>query len=386
MPPKPVTIIGAGLAGLTLGRCLKHKGIPAVVFDCVASLPYHNHGITLHPSTYQPLLSILQMEESVFREQLAVDVQQDGIANISSVRIRPEISNDSFRCHRGRLERLLQKEQSIKYKHTLQNLEIHPQSQKIIAVFQNGERIESQYLIGCDGAHSLIRQILAPSIKLKVLPYAVFHGKRHLLHTEYSEMMGLKAYEHVQFQTLKGNIRLEISMSNRTASGVDVSYTFSRPAKDVDDPLYRPDRCIAAAKDIPEAFYQEVEGLRDLDGPFAGIFDGEKVRGDRMLHWLMRSVMPVLDEAHKLVSQGVMLIGDAAHAMPILGGEGANVAIQDAMELAENISLSGWEDMKSFSSSNVRTWKQCVADSEQRLMKMHHASLTRSTFADTSEP
>ena len=154
-------------------------------------------------------------------------------------------------------------------------------------------------------------------------------------------MTGLKAYERVQFQTLKENIRLEISMSNRTTSGVDVSYTFSRPAKDVDDPLYTPDRCISAAKDIPEAIYQGVEGLRDLDSPLADIFDAEKVCSDRMLHWLMRSVIPVLGEAHKLVSQGVMLIGDAAHAMPILGGEGANVAIQDAIELAENTSLSG---------------------------------------------
>lgn len=377
MSLKPITIIGAGLSGLTLGRCLKHKGIPAIAFDRVASLPHHNYSITLHLSTYQPLLSIIQLEESTFREKVAVDTHKDGNANISSPYPAPAVPSDSFRCHRGRLELLLREGQDIKWNHTLRGLEISHQPEKITAVFQNSERIESDYLIGCDGPHSQIRQILAPSMKLNVLPYAVFNGKRHLLRENYSEMMRMRAHERMQVQTQKGNVLLQVSINNRTASGVDVSYIFSRPAKDATDLLYNPDRSISAAENIPEEFYNELEGLRGLDQPFADIFDAEKVRGDRVLHWLMRSALPISDEIQKQVSQGVMLIGDAAHTMPILGGEGANVAIQDGIDLAEHIFLHGWDDMKSFSSSKFNGWKQSVVDSERRLIKMHDASSIR---------
>ena len=48
-----------------------------------------------------------------------------------------------------------------------------------------------------------------------------------------------------------------------------------------------------------------------------------------------------MEQLRQAYARGVLLIGDAAHAQPILGGEGANQAIVDAMSLAEYIAAHG---------------------------------------------
>jgi 2-polyprenyl-6-methoxyphenol hydroxylase-like FAD-dependent oxidoreductase len=81
----------------------------------------------------------------------------------------------------------------------------------------------------------------------------------------------------------------------------------------------------------------EVGKLPELEHPFSDAFDVEYMRGDRILHWLMRDTLVPLDDLTRLAERRILLIGDAAHAMPILGGDGANATILDAVELAECI-------------------------------------------------
>lgn len=136
------------------------------------------------------------------------------------------------------------------------------------------------------------------------------------------------------------DIILEISINDYTSEHVDVSYTYSRPARE-NDPLHKPDRPIPGATGIPEQFYKELEDLKDLQQPFDIIFNSARVRRDRLLHWLMRSTLGGPVEFDHLAKQGVLLIGDAIHAMPILGGEGANNAMKDGVDLAQHILRHG---------------------------------------------
>ena len=69
-----------------------------------------------------------------------------------------------------------------------------------------------------------------------------------------------------------------------------------------------------------------------------------------------------------------MLIGDAAHATPILGGEGANSALADAVELAEWIASRGLEDVGGFYEKRYGEWELEVKGSEERLVEMHSVS------------
>ena len=183
----PIAIIGAGMSGLALGLCLKHKGIAATVYDRATSSPRYNYSILLHSSTYRPLLSMLHMDEKTFREKLAVNAQQGGGGSLSGT--NSSAPADAFRCHRGRLEALLGKDLSISWDKRLKDVQLAAQSEELTASFDDGYSLKTGCLIGCDGPHSMTRQSLSSAMKLQVLPYVVFNGKRLISYTKYVETM-----------------------------------------------------------------------------------------------------------------------------------------------------------------------------------------------------
>ena len=370
MSMPPVTIVGAGLAGLTLGRCLKQKGVTSILLERVTSSPRYNYGITLHPWAYQPLLNLLQVDESSFYERLAIDPSRDGGGSISGHTLVTGVDTTpgTFRCHRGRLEQFLREDQDIRWANTIRDIETTPQ--KIIIRIQNQQAIESEFLIGSDGVHSQIRKSLAPGIQLKVLPFVVFNGKRTMSldgfeNTVAPQMQGLSIV-----QCRQDDVVFQISVDEYAATHVDLSYTYSRPAREK-DPLHRPDRPIPGATDIPEEFYTELQEVKGLGQAYKEMFDATKVRQDRVLHFLMRSTMGTEQDIKDLTDRGVLLMGDAVHAMPILGGEGGNHAMKDGVDLAEHIATHGPQGIKTFSSPRYDDWKNGVEESERRLAEMH---------------
>jgi len=87
----------------------------------------------------------------------------------------------------------------------------------------------------------------------------------------------------------------------------------------------------------------------------------------------MRTTLGSLEDTQELKDQGVLLIGDAVHAMPILGGEGGNTAMKDGVELAEHFTANGMNGIKTFSNARYAAWKKAVEESEQRISDMHSA-------------
>ena len=176
-------------------------------------------------------------------------------------------------------------------------------------------------------------------------------------------------------QALHGNVLFRVYVNEYTATDVRLGYTYSRPAR-ANDPLHQPDRPIAGAENIPDEFYAELSQFKqkELGLGFADIFDSEKIRQDRVLHWLMRSTMVPVEDIQNLADRGVWLIGDAAHAMPILGGEGANRAITDAICLSEHLSNASTSDKNEFLEKRHREWRRAISESEKRLSEMHGLS------------
>ena len=370
MSMPPITIAGAGLAGLTLGRCLTQKGIPSILLERVSSSPRYNYGITLHPWAYQPLLNILQMDESSFRERLSIDATRGGMGSISGDALVTGVDTTpgTFRCHRGRLEQFLREHQDIRWEHTIKDIETTPQ--KVIVRIQNEQAIESEVLIGTDGVHSQVRKSLAPDIQLKVLPFVVFNGKRRMSLDSFQNIIAPQMHGFSIIQCRQEDVVFQIAVNQYAETYVDADYTYSRPARQ-NDPLHNPDRPIPGATDIPEEFYAELQELKDLGQAYKEMFDVTKVRQDRVLHWLMRSTLGTEEEIKGLTGRGVLLVGDAVHAMPILGGEGGNNAMKDGVDLAEHIATHGPKGIKTFSSARYDSWRKGVEDSEQRLAEMH---------------
>jgi len=253
-----ITIVGAGLAGLTLGRCLKAKGISTVILEKGSSSPRFNYGVTLHRWAYQHLLWVLQLDEYSFREELAVDKGQGGNGSIRSDGLLPsvDIAPGTFRCHRGRLEMLLREEQDIRWKHTIHDVKTSPG--KITVQIRDGPSMESEFIIAADGVHSEVRKALAPMTEPNLLPYVVFNGRRTISLDDYRTSVAAHMQSSSIIHSRHGNVVLQVSVSDITSTRAVLSYTYSR-ATHANDTLHMPDRPLNGAESVSDGFYAELQ-------------------------------------------------------------------------------------------------------------------------------
>lgn len=361
MPQQPVRIIGAGIGGLTLGRCLLKHGVPAVLYERMPSNSPHSYGVTLHASSYMPLLEILGLDECTFRRRIAVDGLlgwNGNLESISTVSLGHENST-SFRTNRGKFENLLREGLDIRWGHSLERAE--QKSSKTTLYFQNGQNIETSCVIGADGPHSNTRKSLSPDTPFGILPYVAFNGKRQVKRALFDSIYTPAFKGSNVLETKIDDLVLNISINEQQGDMVSVSWIYSRPARGSADPLHKPNRPVSGATDIPEEFFDEVETLSGLNQPFKEIFDAEKLRMERILHWLMRTVLVKQQALHALAKKGVFFMGDSVHAEPILGGEGANNAITDGIELAKCISASGPTGILSWYEARYPVWREVFA-------------------------
>ncbi|GAB7359652.1 hypothetical protein MBLNU230_g6831t1 [Neophaeotheca triangularis] len=359
---RPVSIIGAGIGGLSLGQCLRSRGIPAILFDKHNGGKRYDYGMTLDQKTYEPLLKRMKTSKKRFREQMSV------VEN-----------HEALRANRWALEEMLREGLEIRWRHAVKF--VTPSgtaNDEVVVHFDNGERMETKVVVAADGAHSPVRGIMLPNeSSLKVLPYVVYNGRRRLAWSE-CEKLGLDAaFSKLEGVThLIGSTRLNVSAAGKDGDRVNISYTFSRPATTDDQALLG--RSVLAAEDKQTSFLEELHSLGPLPTPFKESFDPSAVKQDRITHWLMRSNL--LDPAtlERTAKEGhVAFLGDAVHALPILGGQGANAAMEDAVQLADCFSRDGQSiDTASFYASRHSQWATLREEAETALESMHFEDKT----------
>ncbi|CAD0090600.1 unnamed protein product [Aureobasidium mustum] len=372
MSPQPLSIIGAGLGGVTLGRALLERGIPVVLYERATSSPRHGYGISLHASTYKPLLKMLKMDEQTFRQNVAVDAAVGGNGAIDPKRLicPRDVASTSFRAHRERLEKLIRQGLDIRWENGLEKLEQTPNGTSLY--LQNDTSREGQTcMVGADGVHSITRKSILREVGLDVLPYVTFNGKRKVNRSTFDEIYapGMESSNVIEIHN--NGVFLQVSVNDITAEQASVSWVYSRPAQGSSDRCFKPNRPLSGASDILKEFYQEIAALQDLPQPFLEIFDEQKMEQDRVLAWLMRTSKVDLPQLYQLASNGIFLMGDSAHSQAILGGEGANIAISDGLTLAEAIAARNGETITSWYSKRFPVWQQSLEISKTTIEDMH---------------
>lgn len=389
---QPVTIIGGGLSGLTLGRCLLHHGIKSIIYEKSANTPRHNYGITLHNSTKVPLFGVLGKKDGTggafsdqtfqeLQETLAVDGSVGGEGKLGKfAKSAVHDTNGGFRVNRWRLEESLRKGLDIRYDHAVETVKTGEKGCEVR--FANGDVVEAEFLVAADGPHSAIRKALLPQVELEILPLVAYNGKRYIDQGVWKEMFEPAMRKSTVLEERHGDTSLNISLNDLQKERASVSWTYSRPPRGEGDALHRPNRSNAEAKQIPEELFEEVGALKDVEQPFAEIFDVEKLRKDRILHWLMRRTLIPLAHLHDtFMHKKVYFVGDAVHAEPIIGGNGANSAILDSIRLADLLKLQISENTatredtspmtQSYSSADYAHWELAQRENEETMWKMH---------------
>jgi 2-polyprenyl-6-methoxyphenol hydroxylase-like FAD-dependent oxidoreductase len=370
---QPVHIIGGGLFGLTLSRALRAHRIPSIIWEKVRERQLHDYGITLHPSYYKPLANVLKMSHDKFRAKFAVDNHMGGKGDLNPKRMNQlgGLELGSFRANRGRLENFLLDKVQIRRDHLLQKVEKQSGGSWVMD-FKNGSRVKSAHVIVADGVHSSTRNLVASQNDLNILPFAAFSGKRWITKQTFDQLLAKEMEGATVLESLKDGYFLQISI-NRIAKDkrAYIKWVVSRPSRGDNDILFKPNRLLDAALDIPKELYSEVAVLQNLDSPWKEIFDVEKMKEDRASNYLMRSFYLERPEVRRLYHEGLFLVGDAVHAEPILGGLGANNALREGVHLADVIAKDGIEGVGKGILERYHDWREGVLRSEKLIRMMH---------------
>ena len=315
----PVTIIGAGLGGLTLARVLHVHGIPATVYEAEPSPIARAQGgmLDIHDDTGQPALAAAGLTEEFRglvlegREAMRVldrdgtvlfDQPDDGTGG------RPEVQ-------RGELRRILLDSLpagTVRWGHKVSGVRALGAGRHEVR-FADGATVVTGLLVGADGAWSRVRPLLSDATPeytgRSFVETWLFDGDTR--HPEAAKavgggsMMALTRGQGIQAHRESG----------------DTLHTYVA--------LSRPQDWFAAV-DFTDAGAATARIAREFDGwapeLTALITDSDTAPVLRPLHTL-----PVGHRWERV--PGVTLLGDAAHLAPP-NGEGANLAMYDGAELA----------------------------------------------------
>jgi len=305
-----VLVAGAGVGGISVARGLLRDGHEVTIFEQRPDARPGGGAVTIWSNG----ATVLQ--------QLGVDMDGAG-QQLSSVRVvtstgRPLVTLDltAIAARLGAcvrmvprqtlLERLLDGFPTDRIQYNFRATEVLVTGDGVRVEFDNGTAADGDLLIGADGLHSRVRDIL---------------GARDAQPTGWCSWQGLATVPHIADQRVAllvigehGNLGLW------PAGGSDVQWWFDLPWS---DGFVRPERPIDVIREHFTGWYDAVDGL------LATLTDDD----------LADSPYPHF--RHPIPGPGrgpLTLLGDAAHTMPPTLAQGTNQALLDTMVLCKALS------------------------------------------------
>jgi 2-polyprenyl-6-methoxyphenol hydroxylase-like FAD-dependent oxidoreductase len=313
-----VTIIGAGLGGLTLARVLHVHGIPATIYEAEASPEARRQGgqLDMHEHNGQVALAAAGLTDE-FHAIIHVGGAATRILDPHGVVLLDEPDDGAGarpEVLRGDLRRILLDSlpaETVRWGKKLADVAQLEGGRHELS-FSDGSTVITDLLVGADGAWSKVRPLLSDAMP------------------EYSGTTFVETYlsdvdeRHAATASAVGDGAMyaltpgQGIVAHREAGDVLHTYVqLNRPSEWIDRLDFRD------AATATTALAAEFDGW--APELLALITDGETAPVRRMIY--------ALPDAHRWDRvPGVTLLGDAAHLMPP-SGEGANLAMLDGAEL-----------------------------------------------------
>ena len=316
-----ITIIGAGLGGLTLANILHKNGIDATIYELEASPTIRHQGsvLDMHEESGQLALRRAGLFEA-FRERVIPSGDDIRILDKTGTihwqdsgnDMRPEIDRGALR------EILIQSlpDESIHWGSKVTSI-VKLEGGRYEGRLANGETFTTTVLIGADGAWSKVRPLLSTAhpIYSGISFVETYLFDADVRHPEVTALVGQGSMFALSDE--KGLI------THRDGDGHITVYI----ALKVDEHWMSSDGI--NVRDTQEARRQLLTHFADWNERLRVLI----IESDA--EFILRGIYALPIGHHWERVPGVTLLGDAAHLMSPFAGEGANLAMRDAAELAE---------------------------------------------------
>lgn len=300
-----ITIIGAGIAGLTTAIALKKTGYDSEVFETAPLLEPVGAALGLAPNALKALHAI-GLSEQVFRagKRMHYFEIQNRRGKVLSRSERADFG-ENIAIRRADLHRVLLEEAGADRIHTNKKaVNYQKVGDTIIVEFADGTTHQTDYLIIADGIHSALRDITVPEAKVNYSGYTCWRG---IANNPGKEFKG--AYEVWDTQGRFGYTPLK---GNRI-------YWYA---------------CINAPQGRTMAHFT----LDDLQQHFSGFSSSVKnILKATDPNTLFYDDVCEMEPLSRYAYGNILIIGDAAHASTPNMGQGACQAIEDAVVLAKTL-------------------------------------------------
>jgi 2-polyprenyl-6-methoxyphenol hydroxylase-like FAD-dependent oxidoreductase len=331
---KRIAIAGAGPCGLTLARLLQRNGADVAVFEVESSTSARNQGgsLDLHEESgqlalrraglHEKFLSACRPEGQAIRVvdkngKMFVDLRPKDEAQS-----RPEIDRGVLR---GLLIDSLAPE-TIRWSRQIEGVERSAQGH-LRLVFAGGQRADADLLFGCDGAWSKVRPFVSTTkpFYCGITIVETWISSADTRHPGVAELVGPGI-----FLATSDDKAL---IAQRNGDGNIRVYVAFRVPEDWTQ------RCGLA--------FDQVDPTRQ---GLLKMFEGWAPQLCEMLEaadvFIPRSLYTHPPrQAAWFGWNNVTLLGDAAHVMPFFTGKGVNLAMLDAVELADNLTSGRFDDI-----------------------------------------
>jgi salicylate hydroxylase len=318
----PVLIVGAGLSGLTTALALHKLGIPVQVVEQARTLGEVGAGLTLSRGTMRCFDWLGLADAVIAQSEPSVAVPFLHYQTGKQLRAAPPTNAaaparlTARQLHRADLHALLvsalrSRGTDLLLGHQLTGITQQPQS--ITAQFSNGDSLQAQLLIGCDGVRSSVRDLVFPE-----RGHAVFAGQ-------------------VAFRCLvPGNLAQPYLSAGRGAVYVGPGRTINRYALRHGAIV----NCVGLAR--TSAWQQEGWSTPATNAEFLAQFADwhpdvtgliKAAPADGIIKWALFEHLPMAGWSRDRIA----LAGDAAHPMLPFLGLGAAMAIEDGVILARAV-------------------------------------------------
>lgn len=177
-----ISIIGAGIGGLTTAIALKQKGFEVEIFETSTDFKKAGSGINLAINAMQVFKKLGVYEEisssgSYTDSLLITDEKLKTITKVNLVNAEKEFKAKTYAIHRATLHTiLLDKLDGV---NILLNKKLKSLSQttdEVNFTFEDGTSYSSNILIGADGIHSVVRKSIINNTELRIAKQVCWRG------------------------------------------------------------------------------------------------------------------------------------------------------------------------------------------------------------------